>query len=282
MALSGHALRLSKQPAVFLRLSGLSVSKFCDLLSSITPCVEAAEHSRLSKRKRKRAVGGGTPYSLPLCDRLLMLLMYYRTYVTHAFLGFLFGLDDSNVGRCINRLKPTLAQHFRIPERRLLSATEVESFFFDGTEQPIQRPKARKPRKACYSGKKKRHTLKAQVISDKTGNILAVSKSAHGRCHDKKLYDKTRALVPPDKRKLGDTAYLGTTLDIPHKKPKGGELTDQQKQENKQHSRQRVKVEHAIGRMKRFQILAQRFRNKRSQHTLIIKNIAGLANLQAA
>ena len=141
MALSGHALRLSKQPAVFLRLSGLSVSKFCELLSSITPCVEAAEHSRLSKRKRKRAVGGGTPYSLPLCDRLLMLLMYYRTYVTHAFLGFLFGLDDSNVGRCINRLKPTLAQHFRIPERRLLSATEVESFFLTAPNNQSNVPK---------------------------------------------------------------------------------------------------------------------------------------------
>jgi hypothetical protein len=30
-----------------------------------------------------------------------MLLIYYRTYVSHAFLGFLFGLDDSAVGRNI-------------------------------------------------------------------------------------------------------------------------------------------------------------------------------------
>ena len=42
-----------------------------------------------------------------------------RTYTTHAFLGFLFGVDDSAVGRNINPLQPLLAGIFRIPERRV-------------------------------------------------------------------------------------------------------------------------------------------------------------------
>ena len=36
-----------------------------------------------------------------------------------AFLGFLFGVDDSAVGRNINPLQPLLAGIFRIPERRV-------------------------------------------------------------------------------------------------------------------------------------------------------------------
>ena len=47
-----------------------------------------------------------------------MLLMYYRTYTTHVFLGFLFGVGDSAVGRNINPLQPLLAGIFRIPGRK--------------------------------------------------------------------------------------------------------------------------------------------------------------------
>lgn len=129
MALQGHALRLSKKPEAFERLTGLSVAKFAQLLLDIEPLWEAAEKQRLSKRERKRAIGAGTPYSLALCDRLLMLLIYYRTYVTHAFLCFMFHLDDSNVGRCINRLKPCLAALFRIPERRIVDSEEAYTLF---------------------------------------------------------------------------------------------------------------------------------------------------------
>lgn len=142
MALQGHALRLSKNPQAFLRLTGLDVVKFSQLLKDIEPLWESAECKRLSKRPRKRAIGAGTPYSLPLCDRLLMLLMYYRTYVTHAFLGFMFNLDDSNVGRCINRLKPCLAAHFRIPERRIVDSEEAYTLFLT---RPNNAPNA--PRK---------------------------------------------------------------------------------------------------------------------------------------
>lgn len=129
MVLQGHALRLSKKPEAFERLTGLSVVKFSQLLKDIEPLWEGAERKRLSRRPRKRAIGAGTPYSLPLGDILLMLLIYYRTYVTHAFLGFMFHLDDSNVGRCINRLKPCLAAHFRIPERRIVASEEAYTLF---------------------------------------------------------------------------------------------------------------------------------------------------------
>jgi len=141
MALEGHALRLSKNPEAFERLTGLPVAKFSQLLKDVEPLWEAHEHKRLSKRERKRAIGAGTPYSLVLCDILLMLLIYYRTYITHAFLGFMFHLDDSNVGRCINRLKPCLAAHFRIPERRIVASEEACTLFLT---PPNSAPSARR------------------------------------------------------------------------------------------------------------------------------------------
>ncbi len=143
MALQGQSLRLSRNPKAFERLTGLQVATFSQLLKDIEPLWEAAEHKRLSRRERKRAIGAGTPYSLPLCDRLLMLLIYYRTYVTHAFLGFMFHLDDSNVGRCINRLKPCLAAHFRIPERRIVASEEAYTLFLTPPNNASNAPKNR-------------------------------------------------------------------------------------------------------------------------------------------
>ncbi len=143
--LHGEALRLSVFPKIFVRLTGLSVDQFCDLLERLEPLALASERTRLSRRTRERAVGAGTPYKLPLCDRLLMLLMYHRTYVTHAFLGYLFKLDDSNVGRCINRLKLSLAKLFAIPERRLLQQDDVYTLFLMPLSNPSSARKTSKP-----------------------------------------------------------------------------------------------------------------------------------------
>ncbi len=76
----------------------------------------------------------------------------------------------------------------------------------------------------------------------------------------------------------GDTGYVGTSMQTPHKKPKGKELTPEQKEYNRAFSRRRVKVEHGIRRMKRYGIASQRWRNPIHTRTPIIKNIAGLAN----
>ena len=123
-----------------------------------------------------------------------MLLMYYRLYITHEFLGFLFELDDlelddSNVGRNINPLEPLLAQVFRVERRRIeAEEEEIEKLFFDATEQPIQRPSSKKPRREHYSGKQGDHTIKHQIAVDETGQIQAVSHSYPGRVHDKRIY----------------------------------------------------------------------------------------------
>jgi DDE superfamily endonuclease/Helix-turn-helix of DDE superfamily endonuclease len=277
---------LRRQPETFRRLSGLSVEKFDELRHQLEPLYRAAEIKRRVRPHRQRAIGGGNAYKLNLEDRLLMLLMYYRLYITHAFLGFLWNLDDSNVGRNLRPLEPLLAQIFQIPERRIKRITmepdEVAQLFFDATEQPIQRPKGKTQQKRHYSGKKKRHTIKHQVVTDDKAKIQAVSPSYAGSVHDKKVYDNERVPVPPGVQGTGDSGYQGTALRVPHKKPKGGALSDEQKAANRTQASERIVVEHSIGKMKIFKILAERFRNALSRHTLIFKNVAGLTNLMFA
>src|SRR5512142_998493 len=154
-----HTDRLRNAPKAFRQLTGITPAAFDRLLDQLTPRYEQAEARRKDRPGRQRKPGGGRKHALVLADRLLMLLVYYRTYVSHAFLGFLFGIDDSAVGRNINPLQPLLAGIFRIPERRVeLQPDEIRALFFDATERPTRRPKRRQRR--CYSGKKRRHTLK--------------------------------------------------------------------------------------------------------------------------
>ena len=288
-----HTERLRRSPNAFRQLTGITPVVFVQLLADLTPLYEQAEAKRKNRPGRRRQPGAGRKHALILADRLLMLLIYYRTYTTHAFLGFLFGLDDSAVGRNINPLQPLLAGIFRIPERRIkLDPEDLRELFFDATERPTRRPE--KGQKEFYSGKKKRHTIKNQVVTARRTKppgpgkkprrlrVAAVSASFPGSVHDKKIYDKTRAVTPPDARRTGDTAYLGTPLETPARKPRGGELTASQKEKNRKVSRRRIMAEHSIGKMKVWRIASERYRNTNRRHTLIMKNVAGLHNLMYA
>ena len=284
-----HAARLKKSRKTFRRLTGINPREFDNLLEKLIPRYQAWNDARLSKRTRMRKPGAGGQFQLELADRLLMLLIYYRCYTTHVFLGFLFQIDDSNVGRNITPLEKLLAGIFRIPEKRVnLDSEEIDVLFFDGTEQRVERPA--KKQKRHYSGKKKTHTRKVQVVvskrkdpSGKTGTkIEAVSKRFPGTMHDKKIYDHARVVTPPGTTRRADSGYQGTNMDTPHKKPPKKELTLVQKKQNRLHSSERVCVEHGIGKMKIWKIVSERFRNPRPSHSLIVKNSAGLSNLMFA
>jgi DDE superfamily endonuclease/Helix-turn-helix of DDE superfamily endonuclease len=291
-----QAARLKKSPSSFRLLTGITPQKFDALLAEVAPRYEQAEARRKGRPGRRRRPGAGRKFSLDLADRLLMLLIYYRTYVTHAFLGFLFGVDQSSVCRNINPLQPLLAGIFRVPERRVeLGEGEVRELFFDATEQQVCRPGPGRGQRAYYSGKKKRHTAKHQVVvvrrrkrpgparkgeaKPRRVRVAAVSPLFPGSTHDKRAYDRTRVVVPPGVRRSGDTAYKGTPLRTPHRRPPKGQLTARQKRSNRRLSRRRVVAEHAIGKMKIWRVASDRYRNPLRRHTLIVKNVAGLHNL---
>ena len=127
--------RLSKKPEMFRSFSGLDVAEFDSLLSRIKLAHDDHEKKRLSRRDRKNKIGAGHPFKLSLEDRLLMLLMYYRSYVTSILLGFAFSLDQSNVLKDIRMLEPLVKECIPLPEklhemvRRARTIEEVERYF---------------------------------------------------------------------------------------------------------------------------------------------------------
>jgi len=152
----------------------------------------------------------------------------------------------------------------------------------DATEQPVQRPK--KKQKRYYSGKKKRHTHKVQLTVDQQGKIHSVSKTHPGKKHDLKVHQgqkkRDQFLGVPKK---GDSGYQGIGQDdahaqIPYKKPKGGQLSKEQKQENHALSKERIRVENTIREIKIFKIMADPYRNRRKGHNIKLNIIAGIVN----
>ena len=98
--------RLSKRPLLFRSFTGLEISEFDSICVDIESRYSKYQRKRLSKRKRQRSIGAGRPFKLKTKERFLMLLVYYRLYITYTLSGFLFDLDQSNVCRDICMLEP--------------------------------------------------------------------------------------------------------------------------------------------------------------------------------
>jgi hypothetical protein len=111
--------------------------------------------------------------------------------------------------------------------------------------------------------------------------------TAHGRgpTHDFALYKQSKVEPHEGLELLADSGYQGLSKlhaksRTPHKKPRGGELTDEQKRSNRELASRRVVVEHVIRSLKIFRILAERYRNRRQRFSLRFNLIAGLYNYE--
>ena len=107
-----------------------------------------------------------------------MLLVYYnRLYITYTLTGFLFDLDQSNICRDIQKIEPRVRQCVPIPQKiynitkRLKTPQRklnniFQAFWFSQIPQNsrFQDLLDKDRRKMYYSGKKKRHTIKNQLM----------------------------------------------------------------------------------------------------------------------
>jgi hypothetical protein len=146
---------------------------------------------------------------------------------------------------------------------------ERPPFCHDGTERRIQRPKDAAQQKSHYSGKKRAHTVKNVVLVDQQLIIAFLSPTHPGTVHDKRIADATPYPLPPGSHLLQDLGFLAFTLEgviieMPTKKPRGGELTPEQKETNRALAQRRVAVEHVNSSIKRCRILKEVCRLLRS------------------
>jgi len=75
------------------------------------------ERERLSRMKRERKIGADRPFKLKVRERFLMLLVYYRLYITFTLSGFLFDLDQSNICRDISFIEPLIKLCIPLPKK---------------------------------------------------------------------------------------------------------------------------------------------------------------------
>lgn len=152
----------------------------------------------------------------------------------------------------------------------------------DSWEQVRERPGEYQEQKKYYSGKKKNHTLKSQVIvTPKKVEIVDVTVGKPGPHSDIKLFREKLSEFAKNQKFKGDKGYLGENqIETPHKKPKKRELTSEEKQENKQLSSQRIVVEHAIRLVKIFRIAQERFRLRPKHYEQVILTVCGLVRLR--
>jgi DDE superfamily endonuclease len=114
---------------------------------------------------------------------------------------------------------------------------------------------------------KKRHTVKNNLIGDVEERLVRyLSETYPGRVHDKHMGDAEELVFPANIGLFQDTGFQGyhpTGVDIyqPKKKPKGKELTPEEKEENMIISSIRILIEHIIAGVKRCRIVKDVFRN---------------------
>ena len=197
---------------LFESFTGLTVQEFDDIYDKeIAKRYGKYEIQRLSKRNkdRERNIGaGGRPFKLDLQNRVVMLLVYYRLYITYTLTGFLFDLDQSSTCRDIQKIEGLIRLCLPIPQKtypitkRLKTPEEVEKYFpgflafTDATEQQIPRPVNKRRRTVYYSSKKKRHTIKTQLMVNNRGFIIHKLGYKKGRRHDNDIHKGNHPITP--------------------------------------------------------------------------------------
>ena len=246
-------------------------------------------------------------------DRTLLLLFYYRTYVTQDVAAEVFGVGQATVSRSIEQIAPVVkkcvphtGKALRKVQEGIHGLEELAKLFpglvalVDASEQPIQRPKRKDMEKSHYSGKAGRHTAKTQYTVNVYGLIIHNTRHSLGCVHDFKVYKTKHPTFPmnlPSRdgsaregkranlRSYGDRGYQGAQkVDpdveavLPIRCKPGKKLSPEEREINRLQSKIRVRVENAIRRIKTHRIMGDRYRNPLKKYDSINDIVCGLVN----
>jgi hypothetical protein len=271
-----YTIAQTLSPEHFKRRFGVQRETFKALVKALKP------------EWRPRPKPGAKP-KLGLEDRILVSLEYWREYRTYFHIGSSWGVSESTVCRIVHWVEDTLMQsgRFRLPGKKSLvrGFGKPKVVVMDVTETPIERPKRRQ--RQFYSGKKKRHTLKSQLVIDQATGRIICTFFGKGRQHDFKLFQASGVHFHEATKSLQDKGYQGiqklhANSRLPRKKPRGGKLSAADKAYNRELARERVVVEQVNRCLKIFKILAERYRNRRRRFGLRCNLIAALYNYELA
>ena len=124
------------------------------------------------------------------------------------------------------------------------------------------------------------------MLAGEDSRVPFLSDTHEGSTHDKPIADATPYPLPEGSELLQDLGFQGYTLEgvqivQPHKKPRGGPLSEEQKVENKTIAGRRVRIEHIISSIKRCRILKEPIRLwKDTARDMVMAICVGLHNFR--
>jgi hypothetical protein len=123
-------------------------------------------------------------------------------------------------------------------------------------------------------------------VIDETCQICFLSATYEGKANDKILAELEGYRLPPGSYLYQDMGFQGfvladVTIIQPKKKPRGGKLTPPEKATNRRISSIRIRIEHAIGGVKRYRIVKDKIRLlKDGIRDTVMETCCGLHNFR--
>lgn len=214
------------------------------------------------------------PPIVGLYRAVTITLVYLRQNLNQAAVGDLFSLSQPTVSRVYRAVLPLIGQALCLHVPDLAEAIRGRLVLVDGTDVPTGN---RAGHEDNFSGKRHRAGLNIQIAADTGGGLLGVSTPLPGAMHDRKAFaecgwENLMAHIPV----IADPGYQGTDAITPRKKPRGGELSVGDKENNRKISSIRSAVERCIAHVKNWKILATGYRGRLVELPNIIRIIASL------
>lgn len=260
--------------------TGVKREVFFDMLSILQD-----KYDKAHKNGSNKGIG-------PAC-RLVIALCYWREYRCMRQMALDFDLSLSTICNSITWVENTLGENVKFQFEDIQIEIEkyeekyeaIDFIIGDVEEQQIEIPS--KNQEEYYSGKKKRHTLKNQIIAVGGKKRIINIFNAKATVHDFQMLKNSNVIETLENKKikgLFDSGYQGiqkllTNAKIPFKKSKYHELTEEEKEFNKQLSRERVEIEHINREIKKFRIMKDIYRSHRDRYQLRLTIICCLYNL---
>ncbi len=245
---------------------------------------------------------------------LLLVLMSERLGITQDGFSTLFNVDQSTISRYLEFAKVILLEILPTAEniseeiqdaknidevKHLVPGSNGGELYIDGTHIAIERPSDPAASEVYYIGRKKKHTLNITIVANRDKLVIATGKPMPGSMPDLDMFRDNEIDLGPLSKSMNDenvrkkdkvTVYVdkgyqaiegdlpGANVQKPTKKPKNAELDGAQKNENKRISNIRIKVEHAICRLKQYKILAKLYVGTDEDLRRDLLIVTGLAN----
>jgi hypothetical protein len=194
--------------------------------------------------------------------------LYKSINLSQALIAELFGCSQPTVSRLVGRLMPILTTVLTrtaeaTAQRELRSTVRVDSFL-------VLTGNWRKNTytSGMYSGKRHACGFNVQVIGSHHGTLVLSGKPMPGSMHDAKAWRESglaqrfegRLHADGGPGGFADTAYTGTGLCVPDRKPKGQNLTASARDYNRMIASHRASIERVIAHQQNWRILSTGYR----------------------